>query len=575
MLKQSQKILIKSFNYSNKRIINNSKIGFKNQLFRNYTTNSIKNSINNNNNNANKFNTFLSIVTILGIGLTISSSSIILNDSASSKKNAKKLISVEEFVKHNKPDDCWVVIHGNVYDMTDFIPKHPGGRAPITINAGKDVTDIFTPIHPPGVIEQYLPKDKFLGKIDGDAPKPEVVLDDDEIERLDNVDNKPSLNKIFNLHDFEYVAKSILPKNAWAYYSSGSDDEIIMRENHYAYQRIYFRPRILEKVGSIDLSTEMLGIKTSVPFYITATALAKLGHPEGEVAIAKAAGKEDVIQMISTFSSCSLDECAEASIEGQSQWYQLYVNTERKVAFDLVKKAENLGMKGIFITVDAPCLGNREKDRKMKFTEDTSIGIGESAERDSGAAAALSSFIDPNLCWDDIKEIKSRSNIPIVIKGVQRVEDVLKAAEYGVNGVVLSNHGGRQLDFAPAPVQLLAEVMPILKRKNLDKNFDVFVDGGVRRGTDILKALCLGAKGVGIGRPILYSLSGYGEEGVRKAIHILKDELELDMRLLGAKNIGELNPNFVDTRNLIGRYAPDSLYGQVYTPLDFVKFKNE
>ncbi|OUM55111.1 hypothetical protein BVG19_g4593 [[Candida] boidinii] len=574
MLKQSQKYLIKPFNYSNRRIINNSKFGFKTQLLRNYSSQS-SNSSSNATKNANKLNTFLSIITILGIGFTITSSSTISNDSVQKNKTNGKLISVEEFVKHNKPDDCWVVIHGKVYDMTDFIPKHPGGRAPIITNAGKDVTDIFTPIHPPGVIEQYLPKDKWLGDIDGEAPKPEVVLDDDEIERLSNVDNKPPLNKIFNLHDFEYVAKSILPKNAWAYYSSGSDDEIIMRENHYAYQRIYFRPRILEKVGSVDISTEMLGIKTSVPFYITATALAKLGHPDGEVAIAKAAGKEDVIQMISTFSSCSLDECAEASVEGQSQWFQLYVNTERKVAFDLVKKAEKLGMKGIFVTVDAPCLGNREKDKKTKFTEDTSIGVGETAERDNGASAALSTFIDPNLGWDDIKEIQKSSNLPIVIKGVQRVEDVVKAAEHGVNGVVLSNHGGRQLDFAPAPVQLLAEVMPILRQKKLDKNFDVFVDGGVRRGTDILKALCLGAKGVGVGRPILYSLSGYGEEGVRKAIHILKDELVLDMRLLGAKNIGELNPNFVDTRNLIGRYAPDSLYGQVYSPLEFVKFKNE
>ncbi|KAH3666807.1 hypothetical protein OGAPHI_003256 [Ogataea philodendri] len=503
----------------------------------------------------------------------------VMNDFFRKSANSNT-ISVAEYAKHTSPDDCWVAIRGQVYDMTEFLPNHPGGRAAILRVSGYDATEIFEQIHPKGTIEKFLPKEKHLGQLDAPAPELQQEMDEAEVQRLENVDNKPSLDEIMNLHDMEYIAKNTLPRGAWAYYSSGADDEITLRENHYAYQRIYFRPRVLVDVSKIDTSTTLLGTKSSVPFYVSATALAKLGHPDGECSIARGAGKEGVIQMISTLASNSLDEIAASRIPGATQWFQLYVNEDRNVAFDMVKRAEQLGMKAIFVTVDAPSLGNREKDARVKFKGNSNVQQDKEVKRDQGASRALSAFIDTRLTWDDVKKIKSTTKLPVLIKGVQRLEDVEQAIDDGFDGVVLSNHGGRQLDTAPTPIELLAEVVPELKRKNkLRKDFEIFVDGGVRRGTDILKAIAIGGNdvrvGVGLGRPFLYANSAYGEDGVRKAVQILKDELEMNMRLLGVRNIDELNSTFVDTRRLLGRSAPDELYDQLYSPLKTVKFKNE
>lgn len=513
---------------------------------------------------------------VLG-GSVISSIATIKNDEVAKSSN---VITVDEFTKHNSKNDCWVAINGKVYDVTDFIPNHPGGVAPLVLHAGHDATETYEKLHPKGTIEKFLPADKFLGCLDAPAPKLEKAYDPDEDERLENIENIPSLNQIQNIYDFEKVAKMILPKDAWAYYSCGSDDEISMRENHYAYQRIYFRPRVAIDVKEVDTSYELLGTKSSVPFYVTATALAKLGHPDGECSIARGAGKENVIQMISTLSSNSLEEIAQARIPGATQWFQLYINEDRKITKELVKKAEDLGMKAIFITVDAPSLGNREKDKRLKFTNETNVDLGDDADRSSGASKALSSFIDCSVNWKDIKEVMSWTKLPVLVKGVQTPEDVILAYDAGCKGVVISNHGGRQLDTSSPPIEVLAETIPILKNLGKErKDFEILVDGGVKRGTDILKAVALGGQNihvsVGLGRPFLYANSGYGEEGVRKCIQILKSELEMDMRLLGVTNLDQLNQKYIDTRRLIGRDAPNYLYDNTYKPIDFVKFVNE
>ncbi len=479
--------------------------------------------------------------------------------------------------QHNKKDDLWVVLNGQVYDLTDFLPNHPGGQKIIIRYAGKDATKIFVPIHPPDTIEKFIPPEKHLGPLVGEFEQEEEELSDEEIDRLERIERKPPLSQMINLHDFETIARQILPPPALAYYCSAADDEVTLRENHNAYHRIFFNPKILIDVKDVDISTEFFGEKTSAPFYISATALAKLGHPEGEVAIAKGAGREDVVQMISTLASCSFDEIADARIPGQQQWYQLYVNADRSITEKAVRHAEERGMKGLFITVDAPSLGRREKDMKMKFEADSDVqGDDEDIDRSQGASRALSSFIDPSLSWKDIAFIKSITKMPIVIKGVQRKEDVLLAAEHGLQGVVLSNHGGRQLDYTRAPVEVLAEVMPILKERGLDQKIDIFVDGGVRRGTDVLKALCLGAKGVGLGRPFLYAMSSYGDKGVTKAIQLLKDEIEMNMRLLGVNKIEELTPELLDTRSIHNRAVPvakDYLYEQNYQRMSGAEFR--
>ena len=195
---------------------------------------------------------------------------------------------------------------------------------------------------------------------------------------------------------------------------------------------------------------------------------------------------------------------------------------------------------------------------------------GDAVDRSQGVARAISSFIDPSLTWADIPWFLSLTKMPIVLKGVQRVEDIIRAIEVGVHGVVLSNHGGRQLEFARSGIEILAEAMPILRERGWADRLEIYIDGGIRRGTDIIKALCLGAKGVGIGRPFLYAMSAYGLPGVDRACQLLKDEVEMTMRLIGCSSVDQLNPTFLDTRALsmhIANVPSDTLGAGVYDPL--------
>jgi len=496
-----------------------------------------------------------------------------MNHSGQQEPKGEKLKG-EEVSKHNNDKDCWVIIHGKAYDVTEFMPEHPGGMQIILKWAGKDATETYEPIHPPDTLDKYLNKSKHLGEVDMSTVKKEQEeTDPDEEERQERIKRMPILEQCYNLMDFEAVARRVMKKTAWAYYSSGADDEITMRENHSAYHKIWFRPRILEDVKHIDLSTTMLGTKVSIPFYVTATALGKLGNPEGEVILTRGARKHNVIQMIPTLASCSFDEIMDEAEGDQVQWLQLYVNMDRKITERIVKHAEERGCKGLFITVDAPQLGRREKDMRSKFS-DVGSNVqntgGDNVDRSQGAARAISSFIDPSLSWKDIPWFLSITKMPIILKGVQRVEDVIRAIESGVQGVVLSNHGGRQLDFARSGIEVLAEVMPVLRERGWQDRIEIFVDGGIRRATDIIKALCLGATGVGIGRPFLYAMSAYGLPGVDRAMQLLKDEMEMNMRLIGCSSVDQLNPTLVDVRGLSmhSTITPaDTLGLGVYDPL--------
>ncbi|GJN67121.1 cytochrome b2, mitochondrial precursor [Purpureocillium lilacinum] len=468
---------------------------------------------------------------------------------------------------------CWVIIHGKAYDVTEFLPEHPGGQKIILKYAGKDATEEFDPIHPPDTLDKYLDRSKHLGAVDmGTVAKEAKEEDPDEADRLERVAQKPLLSQCYNLFDFEAVARRVMKRTAWGYYSSAADDEITMRENHSAIHRIWFRPQILVDVENVDFSTTMLGTKCSVPFYVTATALGKLGNPEGEVVLTRAARTHNVVQMIPTLASCSFDEIVDARQGDQVQWLQLYVNKDREITRKIVQHAEARGCKGLFITVDAPQLGRREKDMRSKFTDQGSnVQSGQDTDTSQGAARAISSFIDPSLSWKDIPWFRSITSMPIILKGVQRVEDVLCAVDAGVQGVVLSNHGGRQLDFARSGIEVLAETMPVLRERGVDpERFQVFVDGGFRRASDILKALCLGATGVGIGRPFLYAMSAYGQDGVERAMQLLKDEMEMNMRLIGCASVRDLHPGLLDTRGLFihsNSTPPDALSATVYDPL--------
>ncbi|PPQ83617.1 hypothetical protein CVT25_006302, partial [Psilocybe cyanescens] len=480
-----------------------------------------------------------------------------------------------------------------VYDVTDFLDEHPGGSKIILKYAGKDAT--LGPVEPNTV------------------EKVEVIITDEEKARQERMSNRPPLDEILNLHDFESIARQVMPEKAWAYYSSAADDEITHRENHAAYHRIWFRPQILVDVTKVDWSTSILGHKSSMPVYITATALGKLGHPDGELNLTRAAAKHNVIQMvfvasfpiqhtlillhkIPTLASCSFDEIVDAAQPGQIQFLQLYVKTsivhalteawiryvnkDRNITKRLVQHAEKRGIKGLFITVDAPQLGRREKDMRMKFTAEDPSEVSKSGsdgvDRSQGAARAISSFIDPGLQWSDLDWFKNITKMPLILKG-----DALKAYDLGLAGVVLSNHGGRQLDFARSGIEILVEVVANLKEKRgltfPNARFQLFVDGGVRRATDVIKAIALGATAVGVGRPFIYAFSSYGEEGVDKALKILHDEFEMNMRLIGAKSIKDITPDMVDASNISSHIAStpgDRLYDSNYESMQHARLRD-
>lgn len=482
-------------------------------------------------------------------------------------------IPASEVVKHNSLETgIWVVLNNQVYDLTDFLSSHPGGAKIIMKYAGKDASLIFNKFHAPDVIKKFLSPEKCLGPLLGEMELAEDITETEEDEeRFKYIEKMPAMSRVFNLSDFEYIASKILTKGAWAYYSGGADDEVSLRENHYAFARIFFNPKVLIDFKDVDISTTMLGVKTSAPFYCSAAAQARLGHPDGEIGITKGCGAEGIIQMISSASSCSFDDIADAAKPEQSQWFQLYVNENRNLTYDVIKHCEEKNMKGLFVTVDSAKFGNREKDFRLKLF-DSDDDMEENGAKDTDQILAAK---DVGLTWKDIDDFKKLTKMPVVIKGVQRVEDVLLAIEHKADAVVLSNHGGRQLDFSRSPVELLADVMPVLKEKQLDKKIEIYIDGGIRRGTDVLKALCLGAKGVGLGRPFLYANSAYGDKGVERAIQILKTEIVTDMKLLGVSKIEDLTPELLDLRNLYSRPVySDLLYNTGYKPLLPVSFRN-
>ncbi|CAE6512738.1 unnamed protein product [Rhizoctonia solani] len=496
-----------------------------------------------------------------------------------------RLIPFDEVQKHNTRNSCWVVINGEIYDVTGFLNDHPGGIGPILKAAGSDATRVFVPIHPPDTLSA-LPPTSHIGTVDpATLPAQLTQLTAEELRIREARAVLPPPEAAINLADIEKLAKTVLTQTAWAYYRSAGDDEFSYRENNYAFRRYWFRPRVMNKVSQIQTSTTILGIPTSLPIFVSPAALARLGHPDGEVGITRGVADEGIIQGVSINASCSLGEITDArsndfspssptrssSTPGQTHSstapatatqnpdsssqqpliFQIYLNKQRDLSESLLQKVETMGFRALMVTVDAAVAGNRELDRRVKdegkFTGPAQYGTGtgEAGKKTQGVAQAISGYQDPDVCWADIAWIRSITKLPLVVKGIQCVEDAEKAYEHGVEGIVLSNHGGRELDFSPAPIDILYELRQ--KRPDIfkDGRMEVFIDGGVRRGTDVLKALCLGAKAVGLGRPFLYANAAWGEEGVRRCVQIMREEIETGMRLLGVTRVEDLGPQHV------------------------------
>ncbi|KAJ7446514.1 FMN-dependent dehydrogenase-domain-containing protein [Mycena galericulata] len=430
--------------------------------------------------------------------------------------------SLEQVAEHNSPTSCWVIIKNNVYDVTDFLQEHPGGAKIILKYAGRDATDAYEPIHPPDALEKNLPSSKHLGPLSVKAAQ-SVANDQlnrkktkDEVRVQDALLQRPPLGHILSLADMEEVARKVLSHKAEAYYSSAADDHIAVTENARAFSRFFFHARVMRPVGKCDPSTTILGYTSSIPVFVSGAALAKLGHPLGEVNIAKAATTTSIIQMVSSNASMSPAEIIAAAAPSQPLFFQLYKHSDDAVAEKRVREVERLGYKAIFLTVDAVVPGNREKDIKSPWVmEDLERGTpkvyveGEGAEDGDtvfGTAGALIVNDDRDMTWEKtIPWLRRITTLPLVIKGIQCVEDAVLATEAGVDGILLSNHGGRQLEYSLPPLEVLYKLRK--QRPEVFDKVEVYIDGGVQRGTDVVKALCLGATAVGLGRAFLYAQS--------------------------------------------------------------------
>lgn len=331
-----------------------------------------------------------------------------------------------------------------VYDMTEFLEAHPGGRAAILQQAGKDASAKFTLLHPPDAIET-LPPQCCVGRIDP-ATLPameETELTADEIRQAEAREEMPPASSMLLVTDFEHWAERVLSTTAWAYYRSAADEEATFFDNREAWRRYFFRPRILRDTSHGSTATTFVGIPTSVPIFIAPAAMAKLGHPLGEVNLTKAAGNCGVVQAISANASCGLEEMFNARQEGQPLIFQLYLNKDRSASSALVERVTQLGASAIILTVDVCWQSKRTLDvrEKLKEVSDSptpkSIIVPTASPKEKSVSEQISGYQATNLTWDDIGFVRKHTHLPIIIKGVQSVEDVQLCVEHGAQGVIL------------------------------------------------------------------------------------------------------------------------------------------
>ncbi|HYY02636.1 MAG TPA: alpha-hydroxy acid oxidase [Gaiellaceae bacterium] len=320
-----------------------------------------------------------------------------------------------------------------------------------------------------------------------------------------------------NVWDYERLAEERLDANALAYFAGGAGDEVTLRENVDAFRRLTLRPRVLVDVTNVSTATSVLGTEIALPVLVAPLAMQRIAHPEGELATARAAAAAGTIMCLSSAATARPAEVA-AAAPGAPRWYQVYVFSDRSITVDLVEEASAAGFSALVLTVDVPYLGRRERDLRIDFK--IPEGITPTGDLFGGA-------FDTSLSWRDLEWL-SGYGLPLVVKGLMTAEDARLACEHGAAAIVVSNHGGRQLDGVAASIDVLAEVV-----EAADGRAEVLLDGGVRRGTDVLKALALGARAVLIGRAMVWGLAADGEAGVRHVLELLRAEIELGLPLLG------------------------------------------
>lgn len=402
-----------------------------------------------------------------------------------------------------------------------------------------------------------------MAKVQRQLPHPTELFDLIKFKKLDLNLKRARLSDAQTIDDLRKIAKRRTPAAAFDYTDGAADDEISMNRARQAFKDVEFHPSILNDVSNVDTSCEVFGGPSALPFGIAPTGFTRLMQTEGELAGASAAGKAGIPFCLSTLGTTSIEDVKAANPHGRN-FFQLYVMRQREISYGLVKRAAEAGFDTLFFTVDTPIAGARLRDKRNGFSIPPQISLGTVANAiprpwwwvdflttptlsfaslsSTGGTVGelLNSAMDPSIQFSDLEEIRSMWPGKLVVKGVQNVEDSKKLADLGVDGIILSNHGGRQLDRAPVPFWLLPEVV-----REVGKDLDVTMDTGIMHGADIVAAMAMGAKFTFIGRAYLYGLMAGGEAGVTRAIEILAEQVRRTMQLLQVETIDELSPKHV------------------------------
>jgi 4-hydroxymandelate oxidase len=352
---------------------------------------------------------------------------------------------------------------------------------------------------------------------------------------------------LVNLWDYERAAEERLDPGTFGYVVGGANDEWTLRENRAAFERWILRPRMLVDVSQVTTATTVLGTESSMPLIVAPTAFQRTVHPDGELAMARGAAAVGTPMCLSTFATATIDDVAEAAPDAP-RWFQLYWSSDRGFVRDVVQRADAAGFGAIVLTVDLPRLGRRERDLRTGFEVPEELPVPAFVALAEASRAVspedISWAVDDTLTWHELEWLRSVSALPLVVKGILTAEDAVLAAAAGAEGVVVSNHGGRQLDGVAATLDALPDVV-----EAVGDRMAVLMDGGIRRGTDVVKALALGAQAVLAGRPTLWGLAVGGAEGVQHVLELLRDEIELALALCGCTSPADV------TRDHVGRAA--------------------
>jgi 4-hydroxymandelate oxidase len=351
-----------------------------------------------------------------------------------------------------------------------------------------------------------------------------------------------------NLTEFEAFAQGKVSEATFGYYVSGANDEITLRENRSAFDRIKLLPHVLRDISNRNMTTTILGHTFPTPVFIAPMATQRLAHPDGELGMVRGAGQHGVGMILSTMSTCKIEDIAEA--RSAPTWFQLYVYKDRWVSEGLVKRAEAAGYSALVLTVDTPFLGRRERDVRNRYApplgyEPVNLPLENLSALNANNESNFAEFMRTkmradDMTWEAVAWLKTITNMPIFLKGILRADDAAAAVQAGADGIIVSNHGGRQLDTVPATIEVLPEVAAAVQGR-----VPILMDGGVRRGTDVIKAIALGAQGVLIGRPMIWALAYDGEAGVSYALKLLLDEIDLAMALCGCASLSDMTRDLV------------------------------